>query len=292
MLETQPMSKSKNSHRSAADLVPLIQPNIFPAAWPAVQQWDELNWDRHAHQPHSSQALAVDVFGTLQLAPDRHQVLDAVVGALGLPAGGHWGVELEAQDAANELHEAQPTPADALLRSPELLVIVECKFTERHAGKCKQVQRRKTQPAPCTGDYAFQGNPANVLASRCALVAKGARYWDWIPRVFAFQADQDYVPCPFRGAWYQWMRLMTVGAAIAQREDRQPAFLLVYADRKGLPMAHTDWTALRAALRQDKMPFYTLSYQRLLTLASAASPSPLWPELQRWVEQKIAVARG
>jgi hypothetical protein len=279
-----------NSLQSAAELAAHIRPNIFPAAWPAVRNWGELNWDRHAYQRNSSQALAVDVFGTLQLAPDRHQVLDAVAGALGLPAGGSWSVELEAQDPTNALNEAMPTPADALLRSPELLLIVECKFTERHAGECKQVQPRKTQPAPCTGDYAFQVNSANVFGSRCALEAKGARYWDWIPRVFTFQADQDYLPCPFRGSWYQWMRLMTVGAAIAKHENRQPAFLLVYADRKGLPMAHTDWTALGATLRQDTMPFYTLSYQRLLTLASAASPSPLWPELQRWVEQKIAVA--
>lgn len=282
------MSTTKPGHRTAAELKTRYQPNIFPAAWPIVQSWDELDWGRGAISRRSSQALAVDVFGTIALSPARDAVLDALAAKLGLPAGGPWQVDLEWCDRENTLNESQLTPMDVVLRSPRLLLCVECKFAEPDGGICKQTKPGKRLPAQCNGAYIEQVNPHNGLQAHCALAAKGVRYWDWVPRLFNISADQDYRPCPFAGPWYQWMRLMAITASTAEREGRQPAFAVVYVDAPGLPMAHKDWTSFRKALREDAMPFHTLSFQCVLTIAAtAALDDPVWPELTAWVGNKL-----
>ncbi|MCC7358631.1 MAG: hypothetical protein IT317_04095 [Anaerolineales bacterium] len=223
------------------------------------------------------------------MSPNRGAVLDALATELGLPADGPWQVDLEWCDRENALGESQSTPMDVVLRSPRLLLSVECKFAELDGGVCKQTKRGKHLPAQCSGRYAEQVNPRNGLQARCALSAKGMRYWDWVPRIFKVNPETDHQPCPFAGPWYQWMRLMTITAAVAEREARQPAFAVVYVDATRLPMARKDWTAFRAILRDDAMPFHTLSFQRVLVLAAAAAPhDPVWPELTAWVEGKIA----
>jgi hypothetical protein len=283
------MPRNPSSHLTAADLAPLYQPNIFPAAWPLVQGWGVLDWGRGSNSPRSSQALAVDVFGTIALSPNRDAVLGALAEALGLPGGGFWQVDLEWWDQEQALGETQPTPMDVVLRSPDLFICVECKFAEPDGGVCKQTKPGKHWPAQCNGSYIEQVNPRNGLRARCALSVKGMRYWEWVPRIFNVSKDTDHHPCPFAGPWYQWMRLMTITAAVAEREGRQPAFAVVYVDATRLPMARKDWTAFRATLRDDAMPFRTLSFQRVLALAASAAPNdPVWPELIAWVEDKVA----
>jgi hypothetical protein len=273
------MSTTKRGHRTAADLAPLYQPNIFPAAWPVVQTWSELDWGRGAVSRRSSQALAVDVFGTIALSPARDAVLDAFAAELGLPSGEPWQVDIEWWDQENALGESQSTPMDVVLRSPRLLLCVECKFAEPDGGVCKQTKPGKHLPAQCNGAYIEQVNPRNGLLAHCALTAKGARYWDWVPRLFIVSANQDHQPCPFAGPWYQWMRLMAITASAAEREGRQPAFAVVYVDAPWLSMARKDWTSFRAVLREGAMSFRTLSFQRVLALAATAAPDdPVWPD--------------
>jgi hypothetical protein len=280
---------SSRGRRTSAELAPLYQPNIFPPAWPMVQAWGVLDWGRGAISPRSSQALAVDVFGTIALSLNRDVVLDALATELGLPAGGPWQVDLEWWDQQNALGESQSTPMDVVLRSPNLFVCVECKFAEPDGGVCKQTKSGKHLPAQCNGSYIEQVNPHNSLRARCALSAKGMRYWDWVPRIFKVAAETDHRPCPFAGPWYQWMRLMTITAAVAEREGRQAAFAVVYVDATRLPMARKDWTAFRAILRDGAMPFQTLSFQWVLALAASVAPDdPVGPELKTWVEGKIA----
>jgi len=283
------MPAAKLGHRTAAEVAALYQPNIFPAAWPLVHAWDQLDWGRGAISPRSSQALAVDVFGTIALSPNRDTALDALAAELGMPTGGPWQVDLEWWDRQNALGESQSTPMDVVLRSPTLFICVECKFAEPDGGICKQTKPGKHLPAQCNGNYAEQVNPHNSLRARCALSAKGMRYWEWVPRIFKFNGETDHQPCPFAGPWYQWMRLMAITAAVAEREGRQAAFVVAYVDATRLPMARKDWTAFRAILRDDAMPFQTLSFQRVLALAASAAPDdPTWPDLTAWVEGKIA----
>lgn len=284
-----------------------IEANIFPYARAAIDTWGSFRWHGaageacDAYKEHSSQALSIDVFGTLKLHPARHAVFNALAADLGLPADGPWEVTLEWHDPDNVMAEKQPTWVDAVARGPGTLILFECKFTEPDGGSCSQThpiasgRRRGTRQ--CTGNYLWQANPVNGRAARCALTAKGIRYWDLIPGVFGYAADLDYAPCPFAGPWFQWMRNLTTCAAVGRAQGLQPAFVVVYADGPGLPMAarvgSPDWRWLEARVNLAAVTFRAISYQALLALAaSAAPPDPIWPELLKWVQRKIASVCG
>jgi hypothetical protein len=118
------------------------------------------------------------------------------------------------------------------------------------------------------------------------------RYWDVIPDVFGLDPDRSYLPCPFAGPWFQWMRNLTSCLAVARAAGLRPAFLVVYADSPALPMAQRvrlpEWQRLTAAVDPQAITFGALSYQALVDLASHACPhDPTWDELALWVQRKI-----
>jgi len=286
-----------------------IEANLFPQAHEAIEAWDQYRWHGaageacDAYKEKSSQALSIDVFGTLKVHPSRELVLDALAAQLGLPPGGPWDVKLEWHDPDNVLGEKQPTWVDAMARSPRALILFECKFTEADGGSCSQVKPIATGPRKgtrqCSGDYRLQPYPANgrLHAVRCALTAKKIRYWDVIPEVFGYDAGVDYAPCPFAGPWFQWMRNLTTCAAVSRKYQLQPAFVVVYADGPGLPMAarvrSAAWQWLAARINPAVITFQALSYQALLALACESAPNDaVWRELAAWVERKVTSVCG
>jgi hypothetical protein len=66
-----------------------IKQNLFPAAHPAVEPWDKFRWhignDRQCDtdKENSSQALAIDVFGTLSQIESRHYVFNELLRTIG-----------------------------------------------------------------------------------------------------------------------------------------------------------------------------------------------------------------
>lgn len=279
-----------------------ILANLFPAAHCAVEPFEAFRWhsgagDRYdTFKVQSSQALAIDVFGTLHCSESRDTVLDAMASHLSLPTGGPWELALEWHDPDNLLQEKQPTWVDAVARSPHALMFFECKFTESDGGSCSQTQPlrqgRRKGIRQCNGRYMWQVNPANNQEARCALTAKGIRYWDIVPQVFDYDADASYFECPFAGPWFQWMRNLTICYAVARHHRLRAALVVAYADGPGLPMAarirSREWTHLQDRLQRDAVALHSFSYQTLLTWASAAAPDDeTWPALTTWVQNKI-----
>lgn len=275
--------------------------NIFPAAHGAVDidhfRWHASAGERNdAFKLHASQALVLDVFGTLKLSASRDAVLDVWAETLGVPAGGPWTVELEWHDPANPLCEKQPTWADAVARSPHALIFFEGKFTESDGGACSQTQRIRSGAhkdlRQCDGRYMWQTNPVNGQEARCALTAKGIWYWEAIAEVFDYAVDDSYFECPFAGPWFQWMRNLTNCFASARLANLQPACVLAYADAPSLPMAQrvrsAEWQRLQSHLQPHAIPFQAHSYQSLIARAQAAAPqATVWPELAAWAQNKI-----
>lgn len=279
-----------------------VRANIFEAAHAAID-WETFRWHSatgeayDSYKPQSSQALTIDVFGTLQVSASRDAVLSHLAAHLGLPAAGPWQVSLEWHDPDNLLREKQPTWVDAVAQGAESLIFFEGKFTESDGGGCSQthVLREKKQRGlrQCNGSYMWQTNPVNQLEARCALSAKGIRYWELIPQVFDYDADGSYIVCPFAGAWFQWMRNLIGCYARAQHLGLRPAFVVAYADVPGLGMARRvqspEWERLHGRLQPNTVSLHTLSYQSLIALAQAAAPTdPVWPALAAWVAGKLA----
>jgi hypothetical protein len=276
--------------------------NLFEAAHPAVGFGEQIRWHSAAGEradtwkEHSSQALAIDVFGTIKVSARRDQVLDRLAAALGLPAGGPWAVSLEWHDPHNHMREKQPTWVDAVAQSPRCLIFFECKFTETDGGTCSQTRRLRSGPEQgppaCNGSYMWKTTAVGGEEVRCPLTAKGIRYWEIIPSLFDYDANESYFECPFRGAWFQWMRNLTVCAEAARHAHLKPAVVIVYADGPGLPMAarvaSPDWQRLMGRLQPGAICFQALSFQRLVALACEAVPeAAVWQALDRWVKGKI-----
>ena len=286
-----------------------LERNIFPAAYQACEPWETFSWHKGAHAAHSSQALAIDVFGTIKTSSDRDLILDALATTLGVPAGSPWTITLEWTARPTLLNEPRPTQVDVYLENPSSVILMECKFTEQDGGACSQTVKRNNS-IPCNGNYAasilsppslppvVNGNPSSL---RCALSEKGIQYWDIVPKVFHLDAQTDYHPCPFAGPAYQWMRNLVVAYKVARQKNKQPAVVIVYADCPGLPMTQKvrskEWAQFARTVKQDQVPLHVRSYQEILMLAQetirhGSGEQTVWKELEEWVNKKISALNG
>ena len=278
-----------------------LEHNIFPAAHQACEPWEAFPW--HAgrggaidtHVAHSSQALAIDVFGTIKTSTDRDTILDALAQSIGLPTGGPWAISLEWVARPSLLNEPRPTQVDVYVENPFSVILFDCTFTEQNGVACSQTVKQSAF-IPCNGNYAQHINHRNDMTNRCALSGKGIQYWDIIPKVFHLDAQTDYQPCPFAGPAYQWMRNLVVAYKIARQKNKQPAVVIVYADSPDLPMAQkvrsNEWTQFNRTLKQDQVAFHARSYQEILTLAQevtrdGSGEQTVWKDLDKWVNRKI-----
>jgi hypothetical protein len=277
-----------------------LENNIFPAAHQACVPWEKFPWHTWAHVAHSSQALAIDIFGTIKTSPNRDAIVDAFAQTIGLPTGGPWTITLEWTARPTVLNEPHPTQVDVYAESPQSIILFECKSTEQDGGACSQTVKRDGA-TPCDGNYGKNSTHENDMTSRCALSEKGIQYWDIIPKVFHLDTQTDYQPCPFAGSAYQWMRNLVVAYKVGRQKNKQPAVVIVYADHPGLPMAQKvrsrDWTAFTKTVRKDQVPLHVHSYQEILMLAQevthqGSGEPTLWRELGEWVERKMSAING
>ena len=188
--------------------VDAVRQNIFHGAHDAI--WQAFPWHRGAASPHSSQALAVSVFGTLAVHPERQALVDEGLCQMfgwSSQSNDEWQVELEKRLPGSLLREPRPTQVDVLIQNRTSVVLLECTFTEIGGGACSQTRPLSSGEhegiIQCDGNYRQQTNPVNEKTARCALSAKGIRYWKYIPRYFELDADVDREPCPFAGPAYQ-----------------------------------------------------------------------------------------
>lgn len=263
-----------------------VEANLFRAARRAVEPWDKFPWhaDRNnvcdTWKPHSSQALAIDVFGTLKMLEQsqRDAIFDALCRKLSIPVGGPWQVHLEWSDPQNLLKEPRPTQVDAVVEGRQSFILFEVKFTERQAGCCSQ------PPKQCDGNYRWQTNPDNQVKARCALSGKGVRYWEFIPQIFRLSSDADHTPCPFASEEYQWMRNLVLSRAIAQARNIHTAFAIAYVDHPALHIPGyfqgRAWAEFVRLLRPDAPPL------GLMELRQFTRDSNL-SELNAWIETKL-----
>ena len=185
----------------SAAQIEAIKRNLFSDSHTAIEDWEQFPWhtDRSgvvtAPKVESSQALAVEVFGTIAVSPDRNKILNQIASRIGLPSGDDWHLQLEWQDSESLLREPRPTQVDACALSSKAVMIFECKFTEV-GGPCSQPMPIRTGVhkglRQCNGNYEMQTNPANGQTAKCVLSAKDIRYWDVIPSVLTFDNSNDY----------------------------------------------------------------------------------------------------
>jgi hypothetical protein len=285
-----------------------IEANLFPTARPIVRERPKFPWHRNraggvtASQPASSQALAVDFFGTIDALTSRDAIVDAWMADLSLPFSAPWRIDLEVLLSRELLGEPRPTQIDAVAYGCDGLVLFECKFTEPDGGCCSQPIPIADGPnqgvRQCDGNFADQINPVTGVRSQCALTGKGVKYWEVIPDVLKIDRGLEHRPCPFVGGWYQWMRNLVAARALGRDCGLPSAFVVTYTDGP-FPMARkvttNDWTRLNALAEGRAVPFRTTSYQRLESVAMAVASDRdrlMLCELGAWMERKRTAVAG
>lgn len=269
-----------------------IEANLFPGARAAINDWHTYPWHRHRDRittgwTNSSQALSIDVFGFLKVCAqtERDAALGAVATKLGLPVEGPWRVSLEFSVGRQLLGEPRQTQLDALASSPSAVIAFECKFTEKGGGCSRPGE------GECNGRFEIEPENRFKQGLRCALTAKGVRYWDYVPGLFrSISPDRDHVPCPFDGERYQWMRNLAAAQALAG-PSRAWAAAVVFAEGAGLHAAQTDWAAFKTELA-PAVRFEALSYQALIdqfvnAVEASGLPRGEWVALGAHVRKKI-----
>ena len=286
-----------------------IRENLFDAAHYLVEELPANLWHRDlsgaitAMRPHSSQALALDVLGTIRALQSLQSVAAAWADHLKLLSFGEVSIQPEFMIERALLGEPKSTQVDALIHGAAAAALVECKFTERDGGSCSQTAKRKLPDgrmvAQCNGSYGPQHNPHStrrpLREDSCALTAKGVRYWDHIPDVLGVRADVVHPVCPFAGGAYQWMRNLVAAHALTLSLGRPHAFVIAYADgpfampRKVKSKAWREFTAGLAGAVELR----EVSFQSLIDLArhaSTPSDTVILDRLAQWVEGKVRKA--
>lgn len=154
----------------------------------------------------SSQALAQSVFANLKVL-GKLDILAGIIGDDGQPIffsrpASEYRLALD--HPIGHLREPRPTSVDVLLSGPEM-VAVECKLSEGEIGTCSRPRLRPGEANYdrdyCDGTYRLQQG----RAMRCSLSAVGVAYWRYLPSLFKWESDVDYLPCPLRET-YQLVR--------------------------------------------------------------------------------------
>ena len=238
----------------------------------AVPEDQQHQWFRSLK---SSQALSQSVFGAIS-AFNRLDLLQNVPAECGRSAfiEDICDAELEFEHEVRSLGEPRPTNVDVLLSAPEKRVAIECKFTEQEFGACSRPRLRPGDPTyneqHCDGSYRLQRGRHN----RCALTEIGVRYWDYLPRLFNWEAGIDLVPCPFRDA-YQLARNALAAVITADgKPDLAGGHVLVVYDARNPEFrdegkAERQWRLATAACRVPGL-LRRLSWQRLLRALTRA----------------------
>jgi hypothetical protein len=277
-----------------------IASNIFHAAHSAIEDWDKFPWHKgngriYTSQFNSSQAMVIDVFGTIKVSPEKNTFMNRVAQKMGFTSSGSWEILLEWPTPKTLLREPRPTQVDAIAQNDALVILFEGKLSETEGGRCSQPEPikkgRNKGVVQCNSNYELQTNPVNHQENRCALSGKGIKYWDYISKVFNIDSTQNYKPCPFAGSSYQWMRNIVLAQALSEQNKKQPVFILVYADSPQLHMARyiasEEWQQFLNLLRNNTS-VKTISFQQIVALAQEANPgNPIWQELAVWIDKKI-----
>lgn len=291
-----------------------IRANLFPGAWPAVEPWRKFPWDRGPYGirtwlPQSSQAIAIDIWGCIRASPERDDILNTLADALQIPRKGRWTVRFEWIDPYNELREKRRTQVDVVLKNDASLFFVECKFTEREGGSCSRPIPKGEFGglAQCNGNYETQADPIRYslfdyfgiapIDEKCSLTREGIGYWNVIDQSMNYRHREVYIPCPFAGPRYQWMRNIVMSKLVADRNKLIPCFILAYAEHPLLPFSKAlRLGGLASEIREmlsGTVGFHSITYQEIIRIVResrkpGSHEARKWAKLQLWIDQKIA----
>ena len=184
-----------------------VKHNIFPRSYDyVINNESKFKWHPDAGKPNSSQAIAVDFWGCVSNSPMKNEILNLLFSKNAFD----WEIEFEYTNR-KVLSEKISTQIDVKIESKSTLIaiFIESKFTEEDGGSCTQWSyKTKKGVIQCNGCFELQKNENNNVISKCALIGKGIKYWEYIDKLTDYNQNEVYTTpcCPFKYGTFQWMR--------------------------------------------------------------------------------------
>jgi hypothetical protein len=201
----------------------------------------------------SSQALVQSVFGNLRAlnlcsALEHLKTEDGVQPFQGISP---YGQSLFFERITTTLGESntRSTSVDVWVQGPPS-VAIECKLAEPDIGRCSRPHRSKDDEEYCNGSYSCQ----HGRRKRCALVELGIKYWDFVPKLFKWGADEDHKPCPLHST-YQLVRNV-LAASIDEDGAVVPGFAVLLADERNPAFQENGKGGIAFAAVRDALPYH------------------------------------
>ena len=273
-----------------------IKNNIFPYSLNAIDDFQVFDWHKYHNnidtdKINSSQGVVIDVFGLLKISPYK----DLLINAIFDKSGTDWNIDFEYTDHTL-LNEKPSTQIDVVISNTENVLLFECKFMESDSGSCSQPMEQ------CNGDYKEQTNPKNDKTSHCSLTAKEIKYWDYIPKIYIYDNEENICPCPFKGNQYQFMRNLCFGKALSEKKNINVENYFIYYESEICPIYNKIIKEKYVEKLVEKLRYKDtlkiLSYNKLIVASKNAirkidqTEYKKWIELEKWLENKINVIRN
>ena len=266
--------------------------NIFPESISSISNFDTFPWHTDSnknidsYKVQSSQALMIDVFGYLSVCKDKDKIINTAFNL----EDSNWIINFE---YTNEqlLNEKKSTQIDVMIEGNKNIILIECKFTENDGGTCSQTKRiERFNKKQCTGNYQQQTNPVNGVTSHCSLSGKNISYWEYIPKIYDFSNQNDYLPCPFKGGHYQWMRNLCFAYSMQKSMNKNTMSYICYDDADFCPMKKKFDNHYLLSINKHvktEFKFNIVTYQKIIeTGIMISKENSIWILLQNWVSTK------
>ncbi len=237
---------------------------------------------RWFHSMFSSQALTVSVFSAIMRRKDLH-LLNNVRDDEGEPL---LRFELDGKPVfdypVKTLNEPTPTRVDFFIPGKNGNIAIECKLAEREVGACSQVRKGK-----CNGGYAEQ--LGRKPGERCYLTERGVQYWKHIPRLFSWQKEVEYSPCPIWKPYQLIRNILAAAINSTQQVWGQPMAILIYDARNPVFTVEGKVDELFKRVQRALDGPVSLKRTTWQSIAGALSEHGGYDDLLTWLDEKYGI---
>jgi len=265
-----------------------IKNNLFYRSREIIPDYYTFPWHKYdgiidTDKVNASQALAIDFWGCLNSSKYKNELINEYFDT----SVNDWTIDLEYTNP-ELLSEPTSTQIDVLLNSTDKVIFIESKFTE-NGGRCSQPSKK------CNGNYQLQINSENGIENKCSLTGKKIKYWDYIDKITDFKKDSEYLPCPFKGMEYQWMRNICFAKAYSEKYNgiKYETYLFYYDSPKcHISKLIFDDNYLGSLKDKLKVPFKAKSYNDYISFCidylklKDTSEMIVWIKLKEWMIEK------
>jgi hypothetical protein len=197
-----------------------------------IPEYEHHKWFRSMN---SSQALAQSILGNMAITGYLYRLNEIEDDDDGRPLLEQQNINRDKFTMEHKItylgELSRKTSLDVFI-SGNINIAIECKFTEAEVGPCSRPglteKNANYEKEKCDGNYSIQRNRKN----RCSLSELGIKYWEYIPKLFTWNNNEDIIPCPVNDNYQLVRNILSIGVELnGDLSNKHGYALLIYDER-------------------------------------------------------------